>query len=171
MPVKIAWPVVAAVIHPNIGGWAGNYFTRKNIVPWYESLKKPVWTPPKWAFAPVWTTLYCTMGYSSYLVWRDGGGFKEAIIPLSIYGTNLLLNWSWPPLFFGLHNIKWALYEIVLLWGSTVAMGMAFYNVNPLAGCLIIPYLAWTSLATALNYVIYRDNKPSIEAAPEEKKE
>lgn len=171
MPGKISCSLVAAVIHPNIGGWAGAYFTRRSMKPWYESLKKPTWTPPRWAFAPVWTTLYCTMGYSSYLVWRDGGGFKEAMIPLSIYGTNLILNWSWTPIFFGLRKIEWALYEVILLWGSTVAMGVAFYNVNPLAGCLIIPYLAWNTLAAALNYAIYRDNKPSIEAAADGKKE
>lgn len=171
MPVKISWPVVIGVIHPNIGGWASGYITRKNIQPWYESLKRPTWTPPKWMFAPVWTTLYCTMGYSSYLVWRDGGGFKEAAIPLSIYGTNLILNWSWPPIFFGSHNLKLALYEIAVLWGSTAAMGIAFYKVNPIAGYLVVPYLAWTSLATALNYVIYRDNKPDVKAITDEKKD
>lgn len=171
MPVKISWPIIGAIIYPNVGGWAGSYITRKNIKPWYESLKRPSWTPPNWAFGPVWTTIYCSMGYSSYLVWRDGGGFSEAIIPLSIYGTNLILNWSWTPLFFGLHNIKWALYEITLLWGSTVAMGISFYNVNPIAGYLIVPYLVWSSFATALNYVIYRDNKSNIETIADGKKE
>lgn len=50
-------------------------------------------------------------------------------------------------------------------------MGVAFYNVNAYAGCLIIPYLAWTTLATALNYAIYKNNKPSIEVTANEKKE
>ncbi|XP_034188648.1 translocator protein [Osmia lignaria lignaria] len=171
MPVKVSWPLVVGIIHPNIGGWAGSYLTQKNIKPWYESLKKPSWTPPNWVFGPIWTTVYCTIGYSSYLVWKDGGGFREAIIPLSIYGTNLILNWSWTPLFFGLHNIKWALYEITLLWGSTVAMGIAFYNVNQIAGCLVIPYLIWNSFATALNYVIYRDNERNVESVAGGKKE
>lgn len=39
MPVKVSCPVVAAVIYPNIGGWAGSYITRKNIKPWYEVIK------------------------------------------------------------------------------------------------------------------------------------
>lgn len=39
MPVKVSWPVAIAIIHPNIGGWAGSYFSKKNIKPWYEVIK------------------------------------------------------------------------------------------------------------------------------------
>ncbi|KAK2580901.1 hypothetical protein KPH14_005971 [Odynerus spinipes] len=158
MPVKVSLPMMIGIIHPNIGGWAGAYFVKNNLDPWYKSLKKPSWTPPSWMFGPVWTSLYCTMGYSSYLVWQDAGGFKEAALPLSIHGVNLALNWAWTPIFFGAHNIKLALYDTAIMWGTTIAMGVAFYRVNRLAGLLIIPYLAWGTLATALNYVIYRDN-------------
>lgn len=68
--------------------------------------------------------------------------------------------------------ITQALYEIVALWVNTAAVGITFYDVNPTAGYLIIPYLAWTTVATALSYFIYRDNKQlSIDAkAAEEKK-
>lgn len=103
------------------------------------------------------------MGYTSYLVWRDGGGFQGAALPLTIYGTNLALNWAWSPIFFRAQKPKWAFYEIVVLLGSTAAMAVAFYHVNPLAGYLNVPYLAWTSLATALNYVIYKENPSAIE--------
>ncbi|XP_011873922.1 PREDICTED: translocator protein [Vollenhovia emeryi] len=158
MPVRINWPMLAATVCPNIGGWVGGLITQKNIS-WYESLVKPKYTPPNWVFGPVWTTLYCTMGYASYLVWRDGGGFEAAAVPLGIYGLNVALNWSWTPLFFGAHKIKLALYEHVAVWTSTVAVGIAFYHTKPIAGYLIIPYIVWETAAILMNYCIYRDNK------------
>jgi translocator protein len=52
--------------------------------------------------------------------------------------------------------------EIVALTATAAATGVAFFNVNKLAGLLFIPYIGWLSFATYLNYSIYRMN-PAIE--------
>lgn len=161
---SVNWRAVGAILLPNVGGIASSLIVRKEIKTWYETLKRPDWRPPNYMFGPIWTTLYCGMGYASYLVWRDGGGFQGlARTPLVFYASQLALNWAWSPIFFGAHKLDWALYEICALWLTVSACSYKFYGINKTAAYLMIPYLAWLSLATALNYVIYRDNPKSIE--------
>lgn len=162
MPVHVNWPAIGATLLPNLGGIAGSFTTRAAIPHWYENLKRPEWRPPNWMFAPVWTTLYTSMGYASYLVYRDGGGFNGAArLPLIVYGSNLVFNWMWSPIFFGAKRIDLALYEMQLVNATAVATAYLFYQINPVAGYIIVPYCLWMGLATALNYTIWRDNKGS----------
>lgn len=150
---------------PHVGALFGGYITRKEVNTWYATLQKPSWRPPNAAFPVVWTGLYTGMGYGSYLVWRELGGFTEdAVVPLGLYGLQLTLNWMWTPIFFGKHKLKLALIDIVLLDVAVGATMVSWYPISRTATLLMAPYLAWLGLATALNYCIWRDN-------PEKKEE
>lgn len=81
-----------------------------------------------------------------------------AIAPLAWFLLQWLLNVLWTPLFFGLHRPGLALVEITLLWATLAATLFAFWRVKTAAGVLLVPYLAWVSLATALNFTIWRLN-------------
>eukprot|EP00897_Mesotaenium_endlicherianum_P005405 jgi/Mesen1/4893/ME000244S04065 len=127
---------------------------------WYRQLNKPSWTPPGWAFPVVWTILYLLMGLASWLVWRRGGVHKEWV-PLTIYLVQLVLNWLWTPLFFGLKRPDVALVEIGLLWLAILATIITFWSTHWLAGALLLPYILWVSIASALNYSIFANNPVS----------
>ena len=109
---QTALQVTGAVAIPNIGGFVMGYLTRREIKTWYETLKHSSLRPPNAIFAPVWTSLYTSMGYASYLVWRDAGGFagEAAKLPLGLYATQLALNFAWTPIFFTKHELKWVKY-------------------------------------------------------------
>jgi len=124
---------------------------------WYASLKKPAWNPPGWVFGPVWTALYAMMAVAAWLVWRRGG-FSTHRKPLVIFLVQLVLNAGWTPLFFGLHSPGLAFAEIVLLWLAIAATIVVFRPVSRTAMLLLVPYLAWVSFATALNFALWRLN-------------
>ncbi|XP_054641147.1 translocator protein [Dunckerocampus dactyliophorus] len=152
-------PLVGMTALPHLGGLYGGYITRKEVKTWYLTLQKPSWRPPNAAFPVVWTCLYTGMGYGSYLVWKELGGFKEeALVPLGLYGLQLALNWAWTPIFFGAHKLKLAFMEIVLLTGTVGATMWSWYPISRPAALLLAPYLAWLGLATSLCYRIWRDN-------------
>uniref|UniRef100_A0A8C3EUW0 Translocator protein n=3 Tax=Corvus moneduloides TaxID=1196302 RepID=A0A8C3EUW0_CORMO len=156
-----AWaPAVGFTLLPHAGGLLGSSIIKREIPTWYETLQKPSWCPPNWVFAPVWGTLYTTMGYGSYLVWEELGGFNEkSVVPLGLYAGNLALNWAWTPIFFGAHKMGWGLVTLLLTTGTATATAASWYNINKTAAYLMVPYLAWLSLASALNYRIWKDNR------------
>uniref|UniRef100_A0A1B6L1U6 Translocator protein n=1 Tax=Graphocephala atropunctata TaxID=36148 RepID=A0A1B6L1U6_9HEMI len=164
MMSKIQWPMVGAIALPHVGAFISVRFLGDDWRPWFETLRKPSWTPPGYVIGAVWKCLYTGIGYASYLVWKEGGGFNGAAkIPLAVYAAQMSLNYAWSPIFFGKHALKEAFYEILLLDAAVAGTGYLFYQVSPLAGYLYIPYLMWLSLATVINYRIWRGN-PSIKA-------
>ncbi|ODM93935.1 Translocator protein [Orchesella cincta] len=158
MPVNL--PMIGAMVLPNIGGWAGAFITKPNIPTWYEvTFEEARVASSELGVCPVWTSLYTSMGYASYLVYQSGGGFEgEARVPLMLYASQLALNWAWTPLFFGAKKLGLSVIEIGLLYGNILACAYAFSNVNRTAGLLMLPYIAWSTLACALTYCIWRDN-------------
>jgi tryptophan-rich sensory protein len=131
---------------------------------WYRQLDKPSWRPPDWLFAPVWTALYAMIALSGWLVWRQAG-LAGAALPLTVYALQLILNALWTPIFFGLRRPDLALIEIVMVWGSILATIVLFHSVSPTAAWLLVPYLAWVSFASALNFSIWWRNPASARSA------
>ena len=135
--------------------WAGSRYMPGD---WYAALAKPAWNPPNWIFGPVWTVLYVLMAVAAWLVWRQAG-FAGAGAALGLFGVQLVLNALWSYLFFGLHRIDWALADILALWAAILAVLVLFWRVQAAAGTLLLPYLAWVSFATVLNFALWRLNR------------
>jgi hypothetical protein len=57
------------------------------------------------------------------------------------------------------HAIAGALGEISILWLAILATMVLFWELHPLAGWLMVAYLAWVSFATVLNLGIFRLNR------------
>lgn len=149
---------------PFVGGFAGNMATstNTNMKEWYMKLKKSPLNPPKWVFGPAWSLLYSAMGYASYLIYKEGGGWNETTsLPLTLYGTQLALNWAWSPLFFGAHKTGLALVDMVGMWVAIGGCVYTFHPISPKASQLMLPYLLWVTFAGHLNFYVWRNNPSS----------
>lgn len=131
---------------------------------WYARLEKPSFQPPGWAFGVVWTTLYTMMGIALATILNEPDS-KQRRTALSLFGVQLGLNFAWSPFFFGAHMIDVALVIIVVMLLTAAATANLFRRIRPVAGWLLLPYLLWLCLATALNYETGRLN-PGADAAP-----
>ena len=145
--------VVLCLAVAGVAGW----LTRPEIGGWYASIRKPTWNPPSWVFGPVWTTLYVMMAVAGWLVWQVEPGSRRSLA-LSLFGIQLALNFIWSPLFFKLHQPGWAALEIVLLWLAIGGFTVVAWGVARAAAFLFIPYWAWVTFATALNFAIWMLN-------------
>lgn len=124
---------------------------------WYDSLKKPAWTPPRWVFPVAWTTLYILMSLAGMRIAQvqDNG---QAV---ALWSLQIALNTLWTPVYFGLHRIRAAMVVMVCLWLSVALSTWSFFGVDFVAGLLFLPYLLWVSIAGALNYTTMRLNPPA----------
>ncbi len=151
------WPgVIVAVVVTFAFAAIGTLATTGGLDPWYAGLEKPSWTPPSWLFAPVWTALYIAMAVAAWRVWSASG--PRAWPALIAYMIQLALNAAWSVLFFGLENPAAAAVDIVALLVAIVVTMILFARHDRVAALLLVPYLLWTSFATALNLSIWALN-------------
>lgn len=120
---------------------------------WYESLRKPPWTPPKWAFPVVWTILYVMIAYSGWLVWEEG-----LITAVWLWGAQLVCNALWSFFFFGRKMMRVALADMLLMLAFISAYIAVTMPVIPLAGWLFVPYAIWVIIAGTLNWSVLQLN-------------
>lgn len=138
-----------------LGGYAS-----VNASAFYAALRQPSWAPSPLVFGPVWTVLYSLMALSAFLVVR-GIGWRAALLPLAVYLAQLVLNAAWTWLFFS-WRLGGAAFAEILVLAAVIALNIAlFWRVRPLAGVLLVPYLAWVCFATLLTWTLWRSN-PSI---------
>jgi translocator protein len=143
---------VASVVVCEAAGIVGSVFTISAIPGWYAALQKPWFTPPNWLFAPVWLSLYFLMGATLYLLW---GKRSQSGAALAAFGVQLALNVAWSAVFFGAHELFYGFVVIAALWLAILLTMALSYRVSRSAAALLIPYILWVTIASALNYYVW----------------
>jgi translocator protein len=153
VPIGVYAAIVAATAATAVLGAAASIDARS----FYQALTQPSWAPPGSVFGPVWTVLYLMMGAAAYLAVR-AVGVAAARPALALFFAQLVLNALWTWLFFRWHQGALAFAEVLLLLALVGATALAFGRLRPLAGWLLLPYLAWVAFASALTFAMWRLN-------------
>ena len=148
------WTVPVILGLGMLSGWVSNSGYGND---WFDALRKPATMPPGWTFGAAWTLLYILLGLAFALLLaaapKRGRG-----IAVGLFSIQMLLNFSWSPIFFGMGQAKAGLVVIVLMLAMSVAAAVMLYRIDRRAGLLMVPYLAWLTFAAHLNYEIIRLN-------------
>lgn len=123
----------------------------------YLTLTRPSWAPPAGLFGPVWTLLYLAMALAAWLVVR-AAGWRAARPAMALFLAQLVVNGLWSWLFFRWHLGAAAFVDVLLLLGLIALCVRSFWRRRPLAGALLLPYLAWVAFASALTWAVWRAN-------------
>ncbi len=125
-----------------------------NAFNWYSQLLKPFWAPPPWLFGPVWTVLYALIAVSFgsvfYLAIKKRLPWR-VVLPFIL---NLLFNFAFTPLQFGLQNNFLAAIDIVLVLATLIWAIIVIWPRFRWIAYINIPYLFWVLFATILQLTI-----------------
>ncbi len=121
---------------------------------WYSTLIKPSWSPPAWLFGPVWSILYFIIAISFGKVFIMLAQKQITFLVALPFILNLVFNFIFTPIQFGLKNNYLAAIDILLVLGTLIWAIIAIYPSLKWVAFAQIPYLVWVSFATVLQLTV-----------------
>ena len=121
---------------------------------WYNALNNSVITPDGWVFGVAWTILYALLGIALFLIMNNTKTRHSKTKAYVLFVVQLILNFLWTYLFFGLHMIGASVLCLVVLLGISIWMAVAFKPISKSASYLVWPYVIWLCFALYLNGTI-----------------
>ena len=122
----------------------------------FESLVKPDWIPPDWAFPTAWFTLWTLQAIA--LVVLVTGPRSGRNLAIGLLAAQFIVAVAWQAVVFGPGRLALAAWWLVGVLVLVVAAVVAAWRVSPVAGALISPTVIWVSVATALGFSLLRLN-------------
>ena len=130
---------------------------RQNLtVTFFESLAKPSWIPPDWAFPTAWFTLWVLQAIALLVLItseRDGRS-----LAMGLLAAQFVVAVAWEVFVFGPGRLALAAWWLVATLVLVVLAVIAAWRVERLAGLLVAPTIVWVSIATALGFSLLRLN-------------
>lgn len=147
-----AWILIIEAIGAIIGS-----LTKSNIDNWYVMLNRSFLTPPNYYFGIAWTILYLMIAISGWLFWQLTYNHELKHVK-KLFIVQMILNWSWTPIFFKYHLLGAAFICIFLIIILVTLIIIKSFKKAFLPSILLFPYLLWLIFASYLNFYIWINN-------------
>lgn len=147
----LIWIIVISFI-----GFSFGSLTKPQINNWYLTLQRSPLTPPNYIFGVVWSILYFFLSIFGWIIFNAKIYNKKNLLIIKIlYIVQLLLNFSWTPIFFYYHLIDYS-FIILIIMDAMVFLIILISLLNKLRFLylLMIPYFIWICFATYLTYYL-----------------
>jgi benzodiazapine receptor len=135
----------------------GSILTTRSVATWYRTIRKPSWTPPGAVIGAVWTVLYILAAISALVVWNLSSPVSAVVASLFI--LNAVVNVFWSYVFFYLHKMGPAIWVCLFLELTIILLIWLIAPLSLVAAWLLVPYAAWVTFASYLNYRVWEMNR------------
>ncbi len=152
--MKTFFKIVLWIIGVEALAYFSGISTESSIKDWYQNINKSPLTPPDFWFPIVWSILYAMIAVAGHFIWQAEKGTGKIRLRV-LFFAQLLINYSWTPLFFYFHLVGTALIVVIILLAVLVSLIIQLLKNRQLAGLLLLPYTLWLCFATYLNYTIW----------------
>ncbi len=132
---------------------------------WFAALVKPAIMPPGWIFGVAWPVLDILLGLAIAII-LNARGARLRWLAVGFFAAQMLLNFAWSPVFFGMHQVRTALVIIVAMLLLSLVTAALFLRIRKTAALLMLPYLGWLVFATTLIYQIIQLNPDAETLVP-----
>ncbi len=132
---------------------------------WFLALDRPAIVPPGWVFMTVWPLLYILIALALAVILNARGAAGRGAA-IALFLVQLVAGYAWSPLFFGHHQVSWALSLIGFVLALAIATTVLFARIRPVAAWLMLPYIGWLVFAAILNFQIDQRNPEAESLAP-----
>jgi translocator protein len=132
---------------------------------WFARLVKPAIMPPDWAFPVAWGLIYVLLGLALAMI-INARGSRLRVPALIAFAVQMVVNLSWSPVFFGLHQVTAAMLILAVLFVLVLVTAFLFARVRSGAAALLVPYIVWVGFAGFLLYRIDQLNPNAASLVP-----
>lgn len=121
---------------------------------WYQALKKPAWTPAASTIGTIWMILYPIIFVTFGIIFYKAIKREIPFILTLPFIINLIANFAFTPILFGLKNLPLASLDILVVWLTLIWGMVSIWQSSKSLTLSQIPYLVWVSIATFLQLSI-----------------